>query len=159
MGVTKTTVFVGLDEAFTYLGRKSGQKNKATPGIVARGLYPLSILAAFLLGLAAQFAARLIAFHVNIIPDATENPDFLLLSTTAMGLVIALTLGQLGRLNTRAQMVANAAGVGASVLGFHNLVHAAPQPFDLLFSPAWVAGMLQQTEAHSLFWRGVTLTF
>lgn len=156
-GFTKTTVYVGMDTAFTYLPqgrRKAGMAQVAGNMGLALG-FPMAMAVGFLsFGL-----QRYAAFVLGDRPDPQANADVELLKMAAMAFGIAVVAGHLMRLRDRGLLVAKALGVLGGMLFFHNLVHLWPQLFERMFSPLWVAQLLAETQPHSLLWRGVCFPF
>ncbi len=156
-GFTKTTVYVGMDTAFTYLPqsrRKAGMGQVFGNAGLALG-FPMAMVVGFLsFGL-----ERYAAFILGGKPDPQANADIGMLKMAAMAFGIAVVASHLMGLRDRGLLVAKALGVVAGMLFFHNLVHIWPQVFERMFSPLWVAKVLAETESHSLLWRGVCFPF
>ena len=74
----------------------------------------------------------------------------------AVPVAVGLLLANLCRLKTTQHRVLLIVGVLVGGMTFHNLVHAAPQVFNRLFSPLWVAEVLRSTQPHSLLFRGIS---
>lgn len=156
-GFTKSTVYVGIDTAFTY--QPQGQR-KAGMGQVARNAgfalsFPMALLAGFLGFGLERYAAFIFAGR----PDPQANPDLEMVKMAATAFGIAVVATHLMGLRDRGLLVAKALGVAGGMLFFHNLVHAWPQVFEQVFSPIWVARVLAETEPQSLLWRGISFPF
>jgi hypothetical protein len=156
-GFTKTTVYVGMDTAFTYLPqgrRKAGMAQVAGNMGLALG-FPMAMAVGFLsFGLERYFA-----FVLGGQPDPRASIDIEMLKMAATAFGIAVVASHLMGLRDRGLLVAKAIGVAGGMLFFHNLVHIWPQVFERMFSSLWVAKVLAETQPHSLLWRGVCFPF
>lgn len=156
IGHTKSTIFVGQDEAYRYApGRKS--RARAKTSAIGNMLYPLSMLYSLAAGLAGGIGVRLARawaageFEKDIFPTADMALNF------CGALIIAWMLASLLRLRGREHVVLHAIGAAVMVVGFHNLVHWYPDLCLLAFPPDWTRALLRTTEPDSLLIWGVFL--
>lgn len=147
------TIFVGVDEAY-YIPTRDRPKPRAAGSLLVNLAYPLSFVLAICLGLISDAAGRLLRF--GLMPQLRPEAASEMLINAGLGLAIGLLLAILCRLKTTQHRVLLVIGVLVGGMTFHNLVHAAPRLFDLLFSPLWVAEVLRSTEPHSLLLRGIS---
>jgi hypothetical protein len=147
------TIFVGLDEAY-YIPARDKPKARAADSFLINLAYPLSFVLAVCLGLIADAAGRLLRF--GLMPQFKPEAATEMLINAGFGLALGLLLANLCHLKTTQHRVLLVIGVLVGGMTFHNLVHAAPQIFERLFSPLWVAEVLRSTEPHSLLVRGIS---
>jgi hypothetical protein len=168
-GSYRTTIYVGNEETVRpeHFARTMKKKSvRVTTEVKADqdgDQRPLAaILAmplAFLIGCAAMVLWRMADFHFPGLQSNFANPDQTLAVTAATSMVLAILLCQTVSLTAPQHVLAAFLGVIAMALGFHNLVHVAPDQFAKLFSPAWVTEVLGATKPMSLVWHGVTYAF
>lgn len=152
-------LFVGVDEVHAM--PRGNRKPRQTRGQVFVGnlLYPLSMVAAVILGAVSHMIGQVIRFHVQGLPDLNANPDIETLVQIILGIVISMGLGYTLGLNSKAFLTLKSAGVVAGVLLGHNAVHLAPKAFAAVTSGMWVNQVVSTTHAHSILWRGITFVF
>jgi hypothetical protein len=158
-GSSKSTLYVGMDETYavTYRQRGNGQAGNATGGTF-RSLGSLLLLVmAFVVGVAANVAARLVDFIWNGLPGPGDYSDLQMGVNFAIALVMSLILGLVFGIRLREFVLVRVIGIVAGTLALHNLVHAYPQYFAPAFPAPWVNHILTSTEAGSIVWRGVSI--
>jgi hypothetical protein len=157
-GSSKSTLYVGADETYAVTYRQRGQK-KGSP--VSNGVrkiaYPLIAILAFAIGIASNVLARLADFMLNGLPDGTENVDLMLGLHFVAALMISSIIGVFFRFSISDFMVTRMIGIGAGMIGLHNVVHTHPQYFEPIFSAAWVNYIINSTEAATIIWRGASI--
>lgn len=128
---------------------------RAKSSRISRGfhnaLYPLSVIAAFFVGVLSILIVRHVRFHLLGEIDAqswTFVGDILI----AMGGTWAIM--QLLRFNDKVYKAAQTLGVFFAFLTMHNLAFWAPNVMSFLFSPDWVAWQQENAQPNSLYWRG-----
>jgi hypothetical protein len=147
------TIFVGIDEAY-YIPPRDKPKSKAPGSVLVNLAYPLGFVLAVSLGLLSDAVGRLLRFE--LMPQLRPEAATEMLINAGLGLIVGILLANLCRLKTPRHRLLLVVGVLVGGMSFHNLVHAAPQIFDRLFSPIWVAEVLRTTEPHSLLFRGIS---
>lgn len=103
---------------------------------------PFTIAIGLALGALAYVLVRVGRFR--FMPDPTLLPEgfstaWLQNGAAAGGL--ALVLGMMLGFRSPFRMLCLLAGVGAAMVGFHNLVHLYPDLFAKAFSPEWVSNL------------------
>lgn len=157
-GFTKATVYVGLDQAFTYTPnsrRRTGGLSQA----LANAGYALSFPFCMAVGFLAHVLERYANFVLAGLPDPKASIDVEMFKMAATGMAIAVLATHLLGLRDKGLLVPKLLGVASGMLFFHNLVHLWPQEFETVFSPIWVAKITAMTEPHSIFWRGISFPF
>jgi hypothetical protein len=79
-----------------------------------------------------------------------------MLMDAGIALAAMLVLRLLFRASSRTSLLGNLGGLAAGVLAMHNLVHLAPDAWEMAFPEAWVSDVLATTEPHSILIRGVS---
>jgi len=157
IGSSRTTVFVGLDEAYAVSYRARGKNGSLD--LARNALYPLSVLLAFGIGVSANALARLAAFLSQGIPDGSVNPDYAMMMDFITAMMLSVVIGAMLGMNLRNFMVARSLGVVSGMFGLHNAVHLWPWAFEPVFTKLWVGYILTSTESRSLVWRSVSFVF
>jgi hypothetical protein len=160
IGSSKSTLYVGMDETYavTYGRRGHGHARGSSVTDTFRKIgYPIIVMLAFLIGVAANLAARLVDFIWNGLPSAADNIDMQMAMNFGTALILSSVLGLFFRIRIRDFVMVRLIGIGAGVLMLHNVVHAYPQYFTPVFSPEWVSHIVSSTEAGSIVWRGVSI--
>jgi len=156
---TRTTVYVGVDDAFSFLPKARVMRGEGLVGAMQNAGYPLAFAASVLIGTVAHALTVYFRFKLTGLPDPTADPTVEMSVTLVSGFVTALVLGYLSGLSSRATVAMKFLGVVLGMLFFHNAVHAWPQVFEPMFSTVWVNQIVTSTEAHSLLFRGISFTF
>jgi hypothetical protein len=156
---TRTTVYVGVDDAFSFIPKARVMRGEGLIGVMQNTGYPLAFVASVLIGIVAHALTVWCQFKLTGLPDAAVDPTTAMGVTLVLGFVTALVLGYLSGLSSRESMAMKSLGVVLGTLFFHNAVHVWPQVFEQAFSKVWVAHIVTTTEAHSLLFRGISFTF
>lgn len=152
---TKGTIFVGQDEQHL-LPRRVPQQQAKGKAVASNALYPLSLAAAFGLGLFGAALGIYARFHLMTGPEAlTEDADLEMALSGVIGLMLAFVLAQVFRLTAKTHRGLQGVGVAVMICGFHNFDHWAPGPMGALFSPAYVADIQAKAPANSARFRGL----
>lgn len=151
---TKGTVFVGQDERH-HLTRSAPVKQSRGKEIASNGLYPLSLVAAFCLGLLAVALGQYARFQLAQGQAQLEDADLEMMLTAGIGILLSFVLAQVFRLTSKTHKAMQSAGVFAMVCAFHNLAHWFPGPMTVLFSQEWVAQVQLEAPKNSARFRGV----
>jgi hypothetical protein len=158
VGSSKTTLYVGMDETYAVsYGRRGVQRGNSVADTIRNLGYPVMVFIAFLVGVAANVAARLADFMMNGLPTATDNIDIQMAIDVVIALVVASVLGALFRIGIREFIMVRLIGIAAGTLALHNVVHAYPQYFEPVFSQLWVSHVVTSTDVGSIVWRGVSI--
>jgi hypothetical protein len=156
---TRTTVYVGVEEAFSFVPKARAVQGEGLVGVLQNAGYPLAFLASVLLGIAAHVATVWFRFKLTGMPDPSVDPNLEMGVSLALGFTVALVAGYILGLSSRETMPMKSLGVLLGMLFFHNAVHAWPQVFEAAFNKVWVNEIVSSTEAHSLLFRGISFTF
>lgn len=151
---TKGTIFVGQDEQH-HVTREVPQKQAKGKELVSNALYPLTLVAAFLLGLLATALGRYARFQLWAGQEAMgDDADLEMAISFGIGLMLSFVLAQMFRLTSKEHKGLQGMGVFVMVCGFHNFAHWLPGPMAVLFSPAYVADVQTNAPANSAKFRG-----
>ena len=154
-GATQT-LYVGVDEVYAVPRRERKAKASAGRVLLSNFLYPVSLVAAVVLGAVSHGIGQVMRFHIQGVPDLKANPDVEMLVQIILGIVISMVLGFALGLNSRAFTTLKSFGVICGMFFFHNAVHLWPRHFAGVTSELWVNQMVTHTKAYSLMWRGIT---
>lgn len=149
-------LFVGVDEAYVMPRRDRKVKRSPSRAFIGNLLYPVSLVAAVVLGAVAHGLGQVVRFHVQGLPDLHANPDIETLVQIILGIVIAMVIGTALGLNAKAFMTLKSVGVVVGVLFGHNAVHLWPKLFAALTSEMWVSQVVTQSKLFTLMWRGIS---
>ena len=152
-------LFVGEDEVYAIPRGKRRPRVSRAELLLGNFLYPLSIVAAVILGAVSHMIGQVARFHVQGLPDLKANPDIETLVQICVGLVISMVLGYAMGLGSKAFLSLKSAGVVVGILFGHNAVHLVPKFFAALTSEMWVNQVVRTTESGSLVWRGINFVF
>jgi len=112
-----------------------------------------SIVVSLLLGAVCLMLSYLICLRLDLI-----NHDAPMLVYGIAG-ILAIVLGGMFRLKSLTDMGAQFVGVGAMMVGMHNLIWAFPEPFAVIYSPEFVDIIQATTTANSIAFMGMTYMF
>lgn len=136
-----------------------GKSVPAGDGIAVNLLYPLSLAAAFLLGILAVGLGRYIRFHLTDGTAGDQTTDLDLLITAGFGMAASFVLAQMFRLSSKQHVALQGIGVFVAICTFHNLFHWLSGPMAAIFSPAYVAEMQEAAPANTAIFRGMVFAF
>lgn len=136
-----------------------GKSVPAGDGIAVNLLYPLSLAAAFLIGILAVGLGRYIRFHLADGTAGDQTTDLDLLITAGFGMAASFVLAQMFRLSSKQHVALQGIGVFVAICTFHNLFHWVPDPMAAVFSPAYVAEMQEAAPANTAIFRGMVFAF
>jgi len=159
MAASTQMLFVGVDEAYVMPRRERKPRPSRGRVLVGNLMYPVSLVAAVLLGAVSHGVGQVVRFHAQGLPDLKADPDIETLVQIMLGVAIALVAGWMLRLNCRASVTLQSVGAVLGVLFGHNAVHLWPKPFAALTSEMWVDQLVAQTGFQSLMWRGTGFMF
>ncbi|MBC7739080.1 MAG: hypothetical protein H7245_18140 [Candidatus Saccharibacteria bacterium] len=152
-------LFVGVDEVYSMPRRERKARVSGVRTLLNNALYPVSMVAAVILGAVSHCIGQIARFHVQGVPDLDANPDIEMLKQVILGIVIAIALGYVFRLQSRSFMTLKSSGVVIGVLFMHNLVHLYPRLFAQMTSALWVNQVVSHTSPYSMLWRGISFVF
>ena len=152
-------LWVGVDEVYSMPRRERKAHVTGFGALVQNAAYPVSTLAAVILGAVSHAIGQIGRYHVQGLSNQAANPDIETLAQIILGIVIAMALGYVFRLHSKSFTTLKSMGVVLGVLFMHNAVHLYPKVFAVLTSPMWVNQVVSQTEAHSMLWRGISFVF
>jgi hypothetical protein len=112
-----------------------------------------SIVVSLLLGAVCLMLSYLICLRLDLI-----NHDAPMLVYGIAG-ILAIVLGGMFRLKSMTDMGAQFVGVGAMMVGMHNLIWAFPEPFAVIYSPEFVDIIQATTTANSIAFMSMTYMF
>ena len=149
-------LFVGEDESYLVPRRTFVVQQSGMAGMLGNAAYPISMVLAVLLGIAAHASGMVMRFYVQGLINWKANPDLEMLEQLVLGYALAMVFGYLLGLRSSTLTPLKSLGAALGVLFFHNAVHLYPQGFARLTSELWVSQMLAHTHAHSMLWRGIS---
>ena len=157
-GFTKSTVYVGLDTAFTYVppGRHG---TVGLSQVVNNAGYALSFPFCMALGFACHGLERYATYQLVGMPDPLANLDFEMLKMAVLAFAMTVVISHLMGMRERGLLLPKLLGVATGMLFFHNVVHLWPRLFEPVFSTMWVSWVTSSTEPSSLLWRGISFPF
>ena len=145
-GFTKSTVYVGMDTTFSYTppNRKKTGMSLAMPSVNLGAMFgfPLAMVAGFV----AHGVERYADFALFGLTDPATLSGFAVARMAGVALVLSMLVMYLLRQRDRELLMAQALGVAAGVVAFHNLAHGLPDVLGQLFSPEWVEMMTVATK-------------
>ena len=156
---TRQLLWVGVDEVYAVPRRARKARVSGFRALVQNAAYPVSILAAVVLGAVSHGIGQIARYHVQGLANQAANPDIETLAQVILGIVIAMVLGYVFGLHSKSFTTLKSTGVVIGMLFLHNAVHLYPKGFAVLTSPMWVNQVVSQTEAHSMLWRGISFVF
>jgi len=118
--------------------------------------YPVTIIAAFLVGMLAVFVSRYIRFQVLGTGLAGDDPDIAMLIDAALAGALSFLVFGLLRAEGFAVKAVQTVGIMAMVFGMHNIVHAVPTAFSMTFSESWANEVVATTAPNSILFRGTS---
>ena len=159
-GSFKSTLYVGPEEAYTVtFGRRGQRKNGALRNLFGNAAYPAIMIIAFSVGIAANIGARMISFVSRTAAPTANTIDYLMVMDFVLAMMLSSIIGVVFRIGIREHLGLRIAGILVGMAGLHNLVHQYPATFEVIFTPAWVGGIINSTEPYSLLIRGATIAF
>lgn len=157
-GFTKGTVYVGMEDVFTYVP-KARRKGRSLGEAANNAGYALSFPFCFLIGFLCHFLERYANFILDQRPDPNANVDVETVKIAVTAFMLTVVFSHLLGLRDRGLVVPKFLGVAAGMLFFHNFVHFWPNLFGAIFSPIWVAHVTTITEPSSMIFRGIIFPF
>jgi hypothetical protein len=155
----KQLLWVGVDEVYAMPRRERKAQVTGFRAFVSNAVYPVSMVAAVVLGMVSHAIGQIARYHVQGLPDLNANPDIETLVQVILGIVIAMALGYVFRLQSRNFMTLKSTGAVIGVLFMHNAVHLYPAGFAAVTSPMWVNQVVSHTQPYSMLWRGISFVF
>ena len=152
-------LFVGVDEVYSMPRRERKMRVSGFRAVLNNALYPVSMVAAVVLGVVSHCIGQIARYHVQGLPDLKANPDIETLGQVLLGIVISIGLGYVFRLQSRSYTTLKSAGAVIGVLFMHNAVHLYPKAFAVMTSALWVNQVVSHTQPHSMLWRGISFVF
>jgi hypothetical protein len=156
-GSSKSTIFVGLDEAYHVTYRRRG-KQSGPAAAVSNVLMPLFLMIGICLGALSFGIATWIRFEMQGQGAGVPNPMAEMGIQAAAALAVVFVIGR--ALPFRARMVRIAMAISAvcTMFLYHNAVHIFPGAFAQVFSQSWVDLVNASTEPMSVVWQGQSFT-
>ena len=118
--------------------------------------YPLSLIAAAVVGMLAVFLARYARFHLTGGGFDDMDPDMTMIVDGGLAAGCSFLLFGLLRFEGAEYKLAQTVGIVIMVCIMHNFVHMAPAAFDVMFSPEWTDEVIAYTDPKSILFRGVS---
>ncbi len=115
---------------------------------------PVTLIGAVILGMIAVVFARYARFHLMGGTLAGDNPDVAMAIDLAVAFGVAAGVFAILRFEGFANKGAHLFGILVMIAMMHNMVHAAPGVFNLLFSSDWTENVVSASEPNSLYFRG-----
>ena len=151
-------LFVGIDEVYQLPLRVRKIKESPVKALFRNAMYPVSMALALVLGAVSHGLGQVARYHLQGMPNLNANPDIEILGQIVIGFSIAMVLGSLIGLRSRALTTLKSTGAALGVLLFHNAVQLYPEIFTVLTSKIWVNQIVSHTEVYSILWRGISFT-
>lgn len=155
---TRNALFVGLDETYV-VTRSKGPTPKAKGQALVNLAYPMTMVVALASGILSVFLIKLLRFHTDSTAPIGGEPLNDLALESALALVLCVAVGRWIWRDFGALRSWQAMGVLFMAVGWHNVVHLAPETFGMIFSEGWTARVLSSTEFRSFVIRGFTIPF
>ncbi len=135
-------------EGVVIVQRKKRVKNRQNKQTASNVMYPITLLALILLGVAMVVAARYVRFQVFGMgdPDGGILADHVVMDGI-FSLILFFAVRQVANLKSVVLLAATAAGVIAGVLCMHMAVHRFPDLWAQLFGADWVNVVISTTPA------------
>jgi hypothetical protein len=152
-------LFVGVDEVYVMPRRDRKPKISGSRAFLGNLMYPVSLVAAVVLGAFSHAVGQVARYHVQGMPDLNANPDIETLVQIIVGIAISMVLGFALGLNSKAFTTLKSVGSVMGVLFGHNAVHLYPKLFAAMTSEMWVNQVVSHTKMHSMIWRGISFVF
>lgn len=156
---TRTTVYVGVDDAFSFIPKARVVRGEGLIGLMQSAGNPLALAVSLMIGIVAHALTVYFRFKLTGMPDPAVDPTIDMGVALVLGIVTAFVLGHLIGVSSRETTATKALGVVLGMLFFHNAVHTWPQIFEQAFNKDCVTHIMTSTEAHSLLFRGISFTF
>lgn len=150
---TSRTIFVGIDEAFYVPKNRSFSAAVPNAGSGLK-ISPLAVALSLALGFFAFCAGQYLRFR--FLSEFEIDAELEMIANLGIGVMVGYLLTQTLQLSGKLHQTAQIIGVFAGLCSFHNLVHWYPQLSKTVFSPEWVAAVINTTEPNSIVFRGVT---
>jgi len=151
---TMSQVYVGALDDPDIKRTKSGKLIAESSGLSKVIRLPFTILGALTMGMVALVLARFIRAALADGELTGPDADIMMAVDAALGLAVGFALNMVFRMKGKVQETMRTIGVVIMVLVMHNFVHWAPVPFQMAFSTAWVADVIESTKPNSLLFRG-----
>ena len=152
-------LWVGVDEVYSLPRRERKPRVSGFRAALQNAMYPLSIVAAVMLGAVSHAIGQVARYHVQGMPDLNANPDIETFVQIILGIGIAIALGYMFWLHSKSFMTLKSAGVVVGVLFLHNAVHLYPKLFAAVTSPMWVNQVVSDAKVGWMLWRGISFVF
>lgn len=140
--------------------RRAERQSRAVAKPPREPIRPMSFAIALILGAAAVIGARFgrAEWLADFFPSALsgERDGLAMLTDFSAALVFGLVLTAMLGARSRQFAAAQTIGAGVMVLAMHNLVHAAPDLWQVAFPSAWVGEVLATTEPRSILITGIS---
>jgi len=152
-------VYVGVteDRASQRAAQKIMKKRNSTISIRSILLFPFSFSGAFIIGMIAVLMSRFIRVQFYGSGLAGSDADILMLMDGSLALALAYVLRWMFRFQGKGLQIAATVGVALMMVSMHNLIHLAPEVFELAYPAEWVQEVIYTTRLDSLLFRGVSI--
>ena len=156
---SRQLLWVGMDEVYSMPRRERKLQVTGLRALAQNAMYPISMVAAVLLGMVSHCIGQIARFHVQGMPNLNANPDIDMLGQVILGIVIAIALGYVFGLQSKSFTTLKSTGAVLGVLFMHNAVHLFPGLFANATSAMWVNQIVSHTQPYSMLWRGISFVF
>lgn len=148
------TLFVGMDEAYVIPPKPKARKQA---NLLENLGYAIGRVWAVALGGLAVIMLAVARFWLGLSAPVQGDPINDQVLTWSLALCLAVYIGKRMYSNREGLIGLHAAGALAMTVGMHNVVHLAPEVFDILCSPSWTSEVRGWGELYSVVVRGVAL--
>lgn len=139
---------------------RRARREAAAVKIPREKIRPVVFLTALVLGAAAVVAVRYgrAEWLTDMFPAALagEKAGMTMLSDFGAALFLCLVIKVVLGARSRQFVAAQTIGAAVMVLAMHNLVHAAPDLWQMAFPQSWVNEVVATTEPHSILITGIS---
>ncbi|MEL6521969.1 MAG: hypothetical protein AAFQ66_13460 [Pseudomonadota bacterium] len=127
------------------------KKRSQSAEMTSNAMYPLSIAAAFVLGILTVLIARYVRFQLFGMPGGGEDvlADQLLMDAV-MSSVIGMAIRMATNMTSAIHTSAKGFGITTGVLTMHMAVHRMPDLFEMMFSREWVLAVISTTDPNGV---------
>jgi uncharacterized membrane protein (UPF0136 family) len=157
-GSSKSTIFVGLDEAYQVTYRRRG---KAAGPVAAVGNTLMSVFFVIAVGLGALAFGIATWIRFQLMGQGAGVPDPMTEMAIQAGAALAVAFIIARAVPFRARMLKIVMAISAvcTMFVYHNAVHIFPDTFAQVFSQSWVDLVRATTKPLSIVWQGRSFTF
>lgn len=149
------TLFVGMDEAYMIPPKPKARKQA---NLLENLGYAIGRVWAICLGGLAVMLLAVGRYWLGLTDPVPGDPINDQVVYGIVALCLAIYLGKRMYSDREGLIGLHATGVLLMTVGMHNVVHFAPEVFDIICSPQWTSEMRGRGEPYSIVIRGMSLS-